>query len=232
MSKQFWGVIIIVFAVFVGIYMISNQKTAAPTDESKTGSLTQHVMGEGKAGVTLVEYGDYQCPHCRDYQPTVKAAVAKYKQQIKFQFRNYPLSANHPNAFAAARAAEAAALQDKFWEMNDLLYSAANWAVWTKAGDPNPLFNQYAKRLGLDVDQFKKDFASRKVNDRINADLAEGARLEISGTPGFFINGKKVEIANDLKAFETVIDAAIAKQSKTNAGTTQTPGIVPGNNAQ
>lgn len=237
MSKQFLGVILIIIAVFVGIFMFGNQKTEAPS--GKSSDLTQHVIGEGKSGVTLVEYGDYQCPFCHDYFPTVKAAQTEFNSQIKFQFRNYPLSSRHPNAFAAARAAEAAALQDKFWEMHDALYDTANWQTWTNSSNPNPLFEQYAKKLGLDVAKYKTDFASSKVNNLVNADLAEGTRQKVSGTPSFFIliDGKKpqkVEITNDLAAFEKVIKAAIAKNPQpANAGTTsQTPGTVPGNNAQ
>lgn len=220
MSKQFWAVIFIIFAVFVGIFMIGNQKTEAPT--GKSSNLTKHIKGEGN--VTLVEYGDFQCQFCFNYEPTVKAALAEFQGKVKFQFRNYPLTNAHPNAFAAARAAEAADMQGKFWEMHDALYSPANWQAWTTASDPVPLFNQYAKRLELDADQFKKDFLSSKVNDRVNADLAEGVRLKVSGTPAFFIDGKKVEIANDIKAFQKVLKAAVEKNPPADGGTTtQTP---------
>lgn len=219
MSKQFLGVIAAIILVFVGIMMFGSGKSDAPGKSSNSKVLTQHVIGEGKAGVTLIEYGDFQCQFCKDYHLTVKAVKAEYKERIHFQFRNYPLTNKHPNAFAAARAAEAADLQGKFWEMHDVLYDATNWQTWTSSADPTPLFKQYAKQLGLDIAKFEADFGSKKVNDRINADLAEGRRLKVSGTPSFFLDGKKVEIGNDITAFEKVIDEAIAKKAK--ASTTE-----------
>ncbi len=229
MSKQFWGVIVVVCLVFVGIFMISSKKTAAPSSTTAGGnSVSQHVTGKGSANVTLVEFGDYQCPFCEEYSSTVKAAVAEFNDQITFQFRNYPLTNLHPNAFAAARAAEAAALQNKFWEMHDTLYEAANWQVWKDASDPTSYFQQYAKDLGLDTAKFKTDFSSDKVNDIINADQAAGNKLNVTGTPTFFINGKKVSLGNDLSAFEKAIKAAIAKKPQTSSGTTtQTPAATP-----
>lgn len=223
MSKQFLGVIAAIILIFVGIFVFSGNKAG----DNKTGgggkTLSQHVEGKGSSGVTLVEYGDYQCPACQAYYPTVKAAVAQFNDQIKFQFRNFPLTSIHQNAFAAARAAEAADLQGKFWEMHDTLYETSNYQVWTTASDPTVQFNQYAQNLGLDLAKFKADFASSKVNDLINADMAEGGRLGITGTPTFFVNGKQVEINNDISAFEKVIKEAIAKQTPTDAGkTTQT----------
>jgi protein-disulfide isomerase len=220
MTKQFWAVIAAIVVIFAGLVAFSGNKS----DGSKTGksgaTLTSHIKGSDSASVTLVEYGDYQCPYCQAYEPTVEQAYAEFKDQIKFQFRNFPLTNAHPNAFAAARAAEAAALQDKFWEMHDLLYQTQNYQVWTQATDPNTYFNAYAQQLGLNVDKFKTDFASSKVNDLINADMAEGTRLNVTGTPSFFINGKKTEIANTLQSFEKVLKDAIAKQKP--AATTPT----------
>ena len=128
-----------------------------------------HVEGNTKSGITLVEYGDYQCPFCGQYFPIVKQVQAEFNDQIAFQFRNFPLVSVHQNAFAGARAAEAAALQGKFWEMHDLLYQ--NQSQWSEGGDPTSFFKQYALQLGLNVDQFNKDYASTKVNNAINADM-------------------------------------------------------------
>ena len=214
MSKGFWGVIAGIILIFVGIFAFSSKTDDGSKSGNNSGkTLTQHVQGNGTSGVTLIEYGDYQCPYCQQYYATVKAVQAKFNDEIKFQFRNYPLVNAHPNAFAAARAAEAAALQNKFWEMHDALYEPQNYQVWTRATDPNSAFQGYAKQLGLNVSQFKTDFASSVVNDLINADLAEGTKLKITGTPTFFLDGKKVEIANSLAAFEKVINEAIAKKA-------------------
>lgn len=216
MSKQFWGVIVIIVLLFVGIFALSGSKS---DDSSKTGSksssskATNHVTGKGSTGVKLVEYGDYECPYCEQYYTTVKAAQAEFGDQIFFQFRNFPLTSLHRNAFAAARAAEAASLQNKFWEMHDTLYENSNWQDWTAANNPNTYFNTYAQQLGLNITQFKKDFASTKVNDAINADMAEGNKLGITGTPTFFIDGKQVTIGNSQSDFEKVIKAAIAQKT-------------------
>src|ERR1700742_4666379 len=114
MSKQFWGVIIVVVLIFIGIFALTGNKSKT-SGGSSGATPTNHVEGQGKAGVTLVEYGDYECPFCGEYYPTVKKVEADYNQQIFFQFRNFPLVSIHQNAVAGAWAAEAAALQNKFW---------------------------------------------------------------------------------------------------------------------
>ena len=221
MSKGFLGIIVAVILVFAGIVIVGGNNKSASKSSSKNGSsLTQHVEGKGTAGVTLTEYGDYECPYCEQYYPTVKSVVTEFGDKIKFQFRNFPLTSLHRNAFAAARAAEAASLQGKFWEMHDALYDPGNYQSWTTSGSPNVSFEQYAQQLGLNVTKFKTDFASSQVNDAINADMAEGNRLGITGTPSFFLNGKKIEIANDLKNFQKILNDAVAKQAPANAGTT------------
>ncbi|HSW37822.1 MAG TPA: thioredoxin domain-containing protein [Candidatus Saccharimonadales bacterium] len=212
MTKQFWAAIVVVVLVLIGVFTFTNShKAGAPS--SGDVKATQHITGQGTKGVTLVEYGDYQCPFCEQYYATVKQVEQMYDSDIHFQFRNFPLVSLHQNAFAAARAAEAAALQNKFWEMHDALYDPINWQSWTRSNSPANFFNQIAQQLGLNVTQFKQDFASDRVNKLINADLAEGHHLDVTGTPSFFIDGKKVEISNDVAAFKKVIDAEIAKKN-------------------
>lgn len=232
MSKQFWGVIIVVILALVGIFVLSGNNKAGNSGKSGSGSagqLTQHIEGQGKSGVTLVEYGDYECPYCGQYAPTVEQIATEYSQQIHFQFRNFPLVSVHQNAFAGARAAEAAALQGKFWEMNRLLYESQN--QWSSASNVPPIFDQYAQQLGLNLTKFKSDYNSGKVNDLINADMAEGNKLNIQGTPTFFLDGKQIQVNNSVGDFEKLINAEIAKKTgngssaaPTSAGTTsQTP---------
>jgi protein-disulfide isomerase len=206
MSKQFWGVIILVVLVFAGIFAFTGNKAGAPSKNSSGGpKLTNHVEGKGKSGVKLVEYGDYQCPYCGQAYAPVKQAVADLNDQIYFQFRNFPLTSLHQNAFAAARAAEAAAMQGKFWEMHDALYESQS--QWSESNSPSSFFNGLAKSIGLDVNKFKQDYASSKVNNLINADKAEGDKLKIQGTPAFFIDGKSVDLPyqQGAKAVEKVI---------------------------
>ena len=231
MSKQFWGVIVIIILIFVGIFALSGNKTS--TGSGKVGTLTQHIEGQGKAGVTLVEYGDYECPYCGQYYPIVKQVQQEFNQQIYFQFRNFPLVSIHQNAFAGARAAEAAALQGKFWQMHDALYdqnelsqSSPSSSTWVNASDPTTFFDQYASALGLNVAKFKQDYASGTVNNLINADMAEGTKLKIQGTPTFFLDGKQIQVGQSAAAFEKLINAEIAKKAgqastaPTSAGTT------------
>lgn len=214
MSKQFWGVIIVVVLIFAGIFILGGNKTNAPGKGSSGSSstLTNHVEGQGKSGVKLVEYGDYQCPYCGEAFAPVKQAVSDLSSQIFFQFRNFPLTELHQNAFAGARAAEAAALQGKFWEMHDALYESQN--QWSSMSDPSSFFVQLAQQLGLNISQFRNDYASSKVNDLINADMAEGNKLNIQGTPAFFLDGKSVELPyqQGAAAIEKVIKQEIAKK--------------------
>lgn len=209
MSKGFLGIIAAVIIVFVGIIAFSG-KSSSPSNSSggNSSNLSQHKTGKGTTGVKLTEYGDFQCPYCEQYYPTVKQAVAQFGDQITFQFRNFPLTSLHANAFAAARAAEAAGLQNKYWEMHDALYEPQNWAVWTKATNPNPEFERLAQQLGLNVTQFKTDFKSSKVNDIVNADMAAGTKLGITGTPTFYLDGKKTDFSNDVSDFTKKIQLA------------------------
>jgi protein-disulfide isomerase len=213
MSKQFMAIIAVIILLFVGIIVVSGNKSNG-TGGGKASTPTQHVEGQGKSGVTLVEYGDYQCPFCGQFYPVVKQVQTEFNNQIFVQFRNFPLVSLHPNAFAAARAAEAAGMQNKFWEMHDALYQTQQ--QWASASDATPIFSQYAKQLGLDVTKFKADSASSKVNDLINADTAAGNKLKVSGTPTFFLDGKQLQVgqANTaLSTFESQIKAEIAKKA-------------------
>ena len=217
MSKQFWGVIVIVILVFVGIFTLTGNKSNSGTT-SGGGNASQHIEGQGQAHVTLVEYGDYECPYCGQYYPIVKQVQAEFNSQIFFQFRNFPLVNIHQNAFAAARAAEAAALQNKFWQMHDALYETQN--QWTQSSDPSSYFNQIAQQLGLNLKQFETDYASSRVNNTINADTAAGNKLNVQGTPTFFLDGKQVQVGESVSAFETLIKAEIAKQAGSGSAAT------------
>lgn len=212
MSKQFIGVIVVVILLFVGIFALSGKKAdKSSSSKSSSSTLTQHIQGKGTSGVTFTEYGDYQCPYCGQYYPTVKQVTTDLGDQIKFQFRNFPLVSIHQNAFAAARAAEAAGMQNKYFEMHDLLYETQN--QWSTSTGASAVFDTYAQQLGLNVAQFKTDYASSKVNDLINADMAQGNKLGITGTPTFYLDGKQIQINNDPAAFEKLIKAEIAKKA-------------------
>jgi protein-disulfide isomerase len=145
----------------------------------------------------------------------VTQVVEKYKDKIKFQFRNLPLSQAHPHALAASRAAEAASKQGKFWEMYDLLF--ANQATWSQSSQSGQYFEQYAGQIGVNMEQYKTDAASPETNRIVNADVAEfektGDKVQ---TPTFYLNGKKLDLQKllennqpSVEKFSVLIDAAL-----------------------
>jgi len=211
MDKRFWAIIGIIAAVFAGIVWFGGNKEADNTGGISKPQPTNHVLGNTASKVKLVEYGDYQCPYCGVFHPIVKEIVEKYSDKISFQFRHFPLSQIHENAQAAARAAEAADKQGKFWEMHNMLF--ANQQAWAKSPSAATVFESYAKQLGLDAAKFKKDFASSAVNTRINADKAEFNKTKLTAsTPTFIINGKKVQPETTVESFSKLIDEALKKQ--------------------
>lgn len=208
MSKQFWGLVAVIITVLVGVAVFNNSKK--PTVVS--GVPSNHILGKADSKVKFVEYGDYQCPYCQQYFATVNQVKEKYKDRVSFQYRNFPLTSIHKNAFAAARAAEAADKQGKFWEMHDILYAnndPTGASGWVASDKPFDFFSGYAKQLGLDAAKFKTDYASESVNNIINADMAAGTKLNVEGTPSFFINGNKQQIQNTVDAFSKALDEAL-----------------------
>jgi len=194
MDKRFLGILGAIVIIFIAIFAISQNSSNNSSGGGSGAQATNHVEGNNAKGVTLVEYGDYECPICGAYYQPLKDAVAQYNNDIHFQFRNLPLTSIHQNAFAGARAAEAASLQGKFWEMHDKLYEnqdRSGASGWVVSKDPlNEYFVGFAKQIGLDINQFKTDYASGKVNDTINADLAAFAKThQPQATPTFFMNG-------------------------------------------
>jgi protein-disulfide isomerase len=141
-----------------------------------------HIAGPASAPVTLVEYGDYQCPYCGMAHPIVKSLQQVLGDELRFVFRNFPLSDSHPNAEHAAEAAESAGAQGLFWEMHDTLYENQ------QALDDRALLS-YAEQVGLDTDQLATDLEHGTYRPRIREDFRSGVRSGVNGTPSFFING-------------------------------------------
>jgi protein-disulfide isomerase len=162
------------------------------------------VIGPEDAPVTVVEFSDFQCPFCGRVVGTMKQVEKEYGDQVKVVFKHLPL-AMHQNAPQAHAAAQAAANQGKFWEMHDLIFSNQREMNTDK-------YIAYAKQLGLDVDQFKKDMSSPEVKKKIDADVAEAQRLGVTGTPGFFINGKFTSGAKPFSEFKRIIDQELREQ--------------------
>ncbi len=189
----------------VGAFLYLTQ----PAEDTETkGEVSNHTAGTGD--VLLTEFGDFQCPGCAAYFPVLKQVKEKYGDQITFQFRHFPLESIHKNARAAARAAEAAGKQSKFWEMHDMLFE--NQTAWQGASDPVSVFEGYARTIGIeDIDRFTEDLKSSTVNAIINADLAEGRDKGVSATPTFMLNGEILDPSpvNSVDAFSALIDQAL-----------------------
>ncbi len=221
-SKKTWqwivGIVVIA-AVGFGIWKLrSNTPTSAPTNPLAMVS-DDWVEGNASATVTLVEYGDFQCPACGAYYPLVKQLSEEFKDQLRIVFRHFPLTQIHPNAMASARAAEAAGSQGKFWEMHDALFE--NQKAWSTETNPASTFESYATKIGLNVDQFKKDRGSKEVDAKIDRDRSSGNTLGVQGTPTFFLNGQKLKNPPDLGAFKALIQAAISQSAPPPEDTTK-----------
>lgn len=157
-----------------------------------------HQKGKPGATITLVEYGDYQCSHCGEAFLLIKKLMKEFSNDLVFVFRNFPLQESHPEALGAAQAAEAAALQNKFWEMHDLLYE--------QQGQLNKdNFIYFAESLNLDIDKFKNDYDSENVMSQIESDIESGIRSGVNGTPVFFINDTRLDAYNE--TYESLEDA-------------------------
>lgn len=156
------------------------------TDLTRPVGEKDHKQGNAQAPVTLVEYGDYQCPYCGRAYPVIKAVQKLLGKNLQFVFRNFPLNDAHPMAEFAAEAAEAAGNQGKFWEMHDALYENQD-----QLGED--LVVSVATELGLDLETFKNDLRERKFKSRVKDDFMSGVRSGVNGTPGFFINGSRYQ---------------------------------------
>lgn len=217
MSKQFLIILAALVVGFFGLLFFSASDDGA--DAPSNAKPSSHITGKTDSKVKLVEYGDFQCPACGAYYPTVKEVKEKYADRISFQFRHLPLTSLHPNALAAARAAEAAGKQGKFFEMHDLLYE--NQSAWEGASQPQSYFESYANTLELNIEQYKKDFASRATNNVVNADIAAFDKTGADkATPSFFLNGKHLPLDKlvdesgsqpSVEAFSKLIDAELKK---------------------
>jgi protein-disulfide isomerase len=161
------------------------------------------LRGGESAKVTIVEWADFQCPFCVRVNPTLEQITKEYGDKVRFAFKHLPLSM-HSKARAAHQAAEAAHRQGKFWEMHDRIFD--------KPRDLSPeTYLRYANEMGLDIDQYNKDFASSSVRKVIDGDLATAAELGVSGTPSFFVNGRFLSGAQPYGSFARLIDEALAK---------------------
>jgi protein-disulfide isomerase len=154
------------------------------------GAEPAHTLGPANAPVQLEEFGDFQCPPCGMFHPILEQMHQEFGDKLRITFREFPLVPAHQHAVAAASSAEAAGLQDKFWEMHDLLYE--HQADWKDKMDVGPIFEGYAKQIGLNVERWKRDVGSEAVAQRIFLDGKRGHSMGVRGTPTVFMNGREV----------------------------------------
>lgn len=221
-NKVFIGVTLAtLLLLFGGIFLFTKDGSSSPASKKispdilvpsgtyVTGGIVNGVYQEASktAVLTLVEFGDYECPACSAYSPLTKQILSEFAGKINYSFRNFPLS-QHKNALVSSYAAEAAGLQGKFWQMHDKLYeSQSEWAISSNARET---ILGYAKDMGLNMTQFAIDIDSGKVKDKVTKDLGDGNLIGINSTPTFYINGVKVaNLPANYEGFKKIIEDAL-----------------------
>lgn len=187
-----------------------------PTPQGKVNVSAGHlpVKGNDKAKITIVEFSDFQCPFCEKFFTDAEANIIKdyvNTGKVKFYYRQLPLTSIHPNAYKAASAAECANEQGKFWEYHDILFQKqSSWASLDNTNAVNQ-FKTFSQNLGLDTTSFNSCLDSDKYKDKIDADMNDGQKAGINGTPATFVNGTLVSGAQPYANFKSLIDAELAK---------------------
>lgn len=207
MSKESKIILAIAAVVGVGIValmmMVGSSQMSAAEIMDKVSREDSRSVGSGD--VQVVEFGDYQCPACAQTNPAVEQIKEEYDDKITFVYRHFPLG-GHANAFPAAEAAEAAGVQGKFWEMHKMLFESQT--QWAAMADPTDAFVSYAEHLELDVDKFKSELEERKHKPAVVAGQSDGYAVGVTGTPTFFINGKR-QSNFDYDTLKKAIDAEL-----------------------
>ena len=181
----------------------STPASASPSSSGLQGAATQpvtqrgvpgaepaHTHGPANAPAQIEEFGDFQCPPCAIFHPILEQMEAEFGEKLRVTFRQFPLVPSHRHALIAASASEAAGMQGKFWQMHKLIYD--HQKDWKDVFDSRPIFEGYAKQIGLDIDKYKRDMESDAVARRITDDGKRGYSLGVKGTPTVFLNGREV----------------------------------------
>lgn len=185
------------------------QNQAIPNyDTAPAGATPMNFKGSENSPVVIEEFADFQCPTCAVVHPKMKEIAAKYGDRIKFIFRQYPLTQMHPKAYDAALATEAAGVQGKFWEMQNMIFE--NQSTWVNSPDHKKVFGEYAQKIGLDVAKFKDDMIALPTKNRVEADMKRGTALNIRSTPSIVLNKKLVPFSQvEVAALSSLIDAEL-----------------------
>jgi protein-disulfide isomerase len=202
--------VVLLAAIGAGAWYLSRSSQPGAVAAGLPGAQPAHSEGSESAPVVLEEFGDFQCPPCGLMFPEVERIRQDYGDRLRFVFREYPLINAHPHALLAAHAAEAAGLQNKFWEMHRELF--ADQQTWSRAQDVTPLFETYARHAGLDVDRFRRDLGSTETDARVVADRERAKSVGVESTPTFYINGRKMAPAQATgKGLREEIDRVLGK---------------------
>jgi len=205
MTRNTWIIFTAVVVLLLGgLVFLSNKDkvdvgsingSKVQTGNEASGGIDDHVFGNKDSKVTLVEYGDFQCPGCKSAAEPISQVKKKYEEQLGFIFRNFPLTNIHPNAKVAAASAEVAGLEGKYWEMHDLLYASQDEWSAASGADRTDLFAGYAQQIGIDKNTFTTALEEKNeaITKKISYDQALGRKVGVSGTPSFFLNGKEID---------------------------------------
>jgi|SRR3989344_1924632 len=202
-------------AVAAGIFLVLSFATP-PAQDQQNGfgsqlslpvSARDNIKGNRDSSLVLVEYGDFQCPACAAYVPLIKQLEQEFGSEIAVAYRHLPLRQIHPNAELSARAAQAAALQGKFWEMHDVLFEKQS--SWAKISNPEDTFAEYAVSVGLDEQQFRNDLKSNEVRDRVQEDYASALADGLNSTPSFFFRGVRISNPQTYEQLRQLVLAAL-----------------------
>ena len=214
-----WITVGVLVATTLGIIVLGLSQSPS-SDGTGAGALAPAITDvDWKAGaidakVSVIEYGDFQCPACGAYHPIVKRLIDEYKDRVIFVYRDFPLDQVHENARIAAQAAEAAGLQGKYWEMHNLLFEKQNsWSLLPFGIGARGSIESIASSLGLDMDKFRSDIDSNGVKENVNADAAGGEAASVNHTPTFFVNLKQIKNPAGYDEFKSIIDQALAETS-------------------
>jgi protein-disulfide isomerase len=187
-KDHFWKIFGLLAVLLVVLAFVYGNHVSNKANEGIT--LTSHIKGNPDAVVSLVEYSDFQCPACQAASQVVEDVLAEHEGKIRFEYKHFPLITIHPHALLAARAAEAAGQQGKFFEMHDALFE--NQANWSTSPSPQVFFNQYAEEIGLNMDTFKTHMRASMLRDEVLKQYDDARTLGLTGTPSFFLNGQKM----------------------------------------
>lgn len=209
MQKKYIKLILAILVIVLG-YLFYNwiNRPNPAYEKNRVVGEEDNVRGNFDAKVTIIEYADFQCPACAFYSALIKELEKQMEGDVRVVFRHFPLTSIHKNAISAALAAEAAGRQDKFWEMHDVLFQAQS--EWENADDPKEIFEGYAEALGLDMQQYRKDYESSELSEKVKKDLDLALELGLNATPTFFVNGRRIRNPGSLEDFKALVNKELA----------------------